>query len=759
MTILIIVESPSKCKKIESYLGNGYKCIATYGHFRSLESLKDIKITNDNLTINFSTTKGKEKNISTMSKEIKKASEILIATDDDREGEAIGWHICDYFKLPFTTKRIIFHEITKPAILKAVKNPLQINMSMVYAQHCRQVLDLLVGYKISPCLWTHISRTQNLSAGRCQTPALSLIYDNQTIIDNQDYSKVYNISGLFTSKNVSFTCHHKLKKESEILDFLNLSVDFNYAFEMSKISKIKKTPPMPFITSSLQQYANTYNNYSPKETMSLCQKLYENGFITYMRTDCAKYSNEFVKDGHVFIEREYGKEYLREEIKLITLFDNKKSDNKLAQEAHEAIRPTNIEIIDIGDKFSSKEKKMYSIIRIRTLETLMSNAIYESFNIKIKAPMDSYYSQTFQKPIFLGWQIVNNKPQETFFLFFASISKENIILNKVIAKETVSNLKGHLNEAQMIQMLEKKGIGRPSTFASIVDKLQTRGYVKKKNVSGKKIKTKEFTLIEKKIKTTEKDTEFGNEKNRLVIEPLGKTVCEFLNKYFHSLFKEEFTVQMEKQLDEIKEEKINHTMCVNEYNNFIINLLKEQKQNLPSKEINVVNDKYNYVLTKYGPCLTYKNEEEKTVFINLKKDTEYQTCIDNIDNIEDYFQNSNDVNLGSYCDIDVILKNGKYGHYISYNNKNISIKHIDKPLNEINLADVIDLLDSDTQTNQNILREVTNDISIRKSKYGNYIFYQTDKMKKPKFIKIKDFKSDILNCSKKEIENFVKSKL
>ena len=402
---------------------------------------------------------------------------------------------------------------------------------------------------------------------------------------------------------------------------------------------------------------------------------------------------------------------------------------------------------------------MYDIIRNRTLQTLMSNAVYESFNVKVPAPMKSYYSQTFQNPIFLGWQIIENKSQETYFHFFKNISCDNVNLNKVIAKETVSNLKGHLNEAQMIQVLEKKGIGRPSTFASIVDKLQSRGYVKKRNVNGKKIKTKEFILSNKKISQSEKDTEFGNEKNRLVIEPLGKTVHEFLSKYFDSLFKEEFTVQMERQLDEIKEQKINHIQCVNEYNNFIINLLKEQKKILPSKEDKIVNEKYNYVLTKYGPCLTYKDDENKTVFINLKKDTEYETCIENIDSIEEYFQNNIDINLGSYCNKDVIIKNGKYGYYISYNDKNISIKHIDKSYNEINLADVIDLLDNDNNTNQNILREVNKDISIRKSKYGNYIFYQTSQMKKPKFIKLKDFKLDIFKCDKREIEKFVKSKL
>lgn len=757
MTILIIVESPSKCKKIESYLGSEYKCISSYGHFRCITGLKNVKINDTEITIDFDIIKGKEKQVQLLNKEIKKSTKVIIATDDDREGEAIGWHICDYFKLPLNTPRIIFHEVTKSALTKAVENPVILNMSMVNAQHCRQVLDLLVGYKISPVLWNYVSRTQNLSAGRCQTPALSLIYENQMLIENQEYNKIFTICGLFSSKNISFTCHHKFIKEDEILNFLNTSKNFVYNFELGKIVKVEKAPPKPFITSTLQQYTNTYFHYSPKETMSICQKLYENGYITYMRTDCAKYSQEFINYSNYYIKDNYGEEYNSNNLFCITLFDNKKSEG-LAQEAHEAIRPTNIKTIDIDDKFSTKEKKIYKLIRDRTLQTMMADALYESYIMKIKAPLNSYYSNTFQNCLFLGWQIVEDKKEETFFHFFRNLSNNNIENNKIIAKETIQNLKTHINEGQMIQLLEKKGIGRPSTYASIVEKLQTRGYVKKENVNGKKIKTKEIVLDNNKIKETLKDSEFGKEKNRLILHPIGKTVYEFLYKYYNLLFKEEFTFEMEKELDDIKENKINYISSINRYNNFIVNLLKDQKKNLPVKEQQVINEKYSYVITKNGPCVTYKDVDNKTIFKNLKKNTNFETCLENSDNIEDYFQSSNDRNLGSYQNKDVIIKNGKYGYYIFYDDKNISIKHLEKKYDDIHLGDVIDLLYQD-QKNINILREVNRDISIRKSKFGNYIFYQTEKMKKPKFIKIKDFSGDVLKCSKKEIENFVKTKI
>ena len=769
MTTLIIVESPAKCKKIESYLGSGYKCIASCGHFRKLTSLKQIDIQNNTLSLKYDISSEKERNIKLMKSAISKADHILLATDDDREGESIAWHICDHFGLPITTERIIFHEITKTAILKAVSHTGQINMNMVRSQQSRQVLDLFVGYKISPCLWSHVSRKQNLSAGRCQTPALKLIYDNQQKIDNQVYDKTYTICGLFTSKNISFQCRHSFTTCDDIRSFMEESKTFQHTLSVGNTKQVKKLPPVPFITSTLQQHASSQHQYSPKDTMSMCQKLYEGGYITYMRTDCAKYSKDFVEDSIKFIDNEYGARYKRESLSAIVLNDdtntstndkkNKQKDsNSLAQEAHEAIRPTNISTLILPESYSTKERKMYVIIRNRTLMTLMANAHYETCTCKITAPMDICYSQSFQNRVFDGWQIIEKTDVESYFHYIKTILPE-LVMNKIHAKETILNLQNHLNEAQLVQMLEKRGIGRPSTFSSIIDKIQTRGYVKRQNVEGKEINVTEIVLENNKISKKDVNVVFGNEKNRLVLDPLGKIVVEFLYEYFEALFNEDFTMNMEKKLDGVKDGTTDYLVYLNEFDLFLNTLMKTQKELLPNKETYVINDKYSYIITKYGPCLTYKNDDNKVSFINLKSSVSYEMCLDQRDDLTSLQQPKKiERSLGEYQSKNVLLKNGRYGPYISYGDQTIALKDLDKKFDEIHMGDVIDMLDNTERAvsgNPNIIREITSEISIRKSKFGNYIFYQTEQMKKPKFIKLKGFKPDIISCSKELIIKFV----
>jgi len=296
-TTLVIVESPAKCNKIESYLGPGYKCIATFGHFRTLDGLKSINV--DNFKLKFTPMEEKSKQIYRIKSEIEICmGNVIIATDDDREGEAIGWHVCDMFKLPIeTTPRIIFHEITKTAIERAVSTPGTLNMNLVYAQFARQILDLLVGYHISPQLWTHIASSvkNSLSAGRCQTPALRLVYDNQKDIDASPGKMVYNTVGYFTKLNLPFNLNRQYDTPKDVEEFLEESVNHEHVFTLSPPKKTSKAPPTPFTTSALQQKASSDYNYSPSETMSICQKLYEGSFITYMRTDSKTYSPEFIE--------------------------------------------------------------------------------------------------------------------------------------------------------------------------------------------------------------------------------------------------------------------------------------------------------------------------------------------------------------------------------------------------------------------------------------------------------------------------------
>jgi DNA topoisomerase-1 len=290
---LFIVESPAKCGKIETYLGPGNKCIASYGHFRELNGLQSINIHN-NFEPKFIISESKQNQVNKIKKAIKDAKEVFLATDDDREGEAIAWHLCDYFELPVkTTKRIVFHEVTEIALTKAVKNYRYVNMALVHAQLARQILDVLVGFKLSPILWKNVK--DGTSAGRCQTPALRLVYDNYKDIQASPGKKEYTVTGFFTVKNMPFVLKNTFKDGNEdVTAFLKASIEFEHIYTCGELKDVVKTQPSPFTTSKLQQVASMRLHNSSKETMRICQRLYEEGYITYMRTDSPVYSQEFI---------------------------------------------------------------------------------------------------------------------------------------------------------------------------------------------------------------------------------------------------------------------------------------------------------------------------------------------------------------------------------------------------------------------------------------------------------------------------------
>ena len=303
---LIIVESPAKCKAIEAYTDYTYNVMASFGHFRNLTDLKSIDM--DTYALQFTLSPEKQKNVAKLKTAIQNASSVIIATDDDREGEAIGWHLCDYFKLPVqTTPRILFHEITKPAILHALKHPTTLNMHMVHAQNARQFIDMYIGFSISPILWKYINRNNSLSAGRCQTPALNLIYENHEEYRNQTPKYLYEVEGYFTRMNLLFHLNKKYEKFEELEEFFDDSAIFDHTLQIDPSKKCSIDPPEPLITSSIQQHASNNFHMSPKETMKICQKLYENGLINYMRTDSKKYSKEFLK----FVLNSYNKNMVK----------------------------------------------------------------------------------------------------------------------------------------------------------------------------------------------------------------------------------------------------------------------------------------------------------------------------------------------------------------------------------------------------------------------------------------------------------------
>ena len=790
--ILLIVESPAKCGKIEKFLGSNYKVIGSYGHITHLSNLNQIDFKN-NYKPTFNIIETKQSQITKMRKLINNAKEVILATDDDREGEAIAWHIAEVFKLnSATTKRIVFHEITERAIKKAIANPRTINLDLVYAQQGRQILDLIVGFTITPLLWKHIvSNTKNaLSAGRCQTPALRLVYDNYKEIKESPGKLSFNSIGYFTSKNIQFTLNINHETHDSLKDFLEQSKDYKHILTKAKERETIKNQPLPFTTSGLQQAANNCIHISPKETMELAQKLYESGYITYMRTDCKVYSQEFIEESKIYIAKKYKPEYINQEInKLIQNKDATKdatkdantlkhSSENNAQEAHEAIRPTNISIenVDNEETFSAKHKKLYKLIWSNSLESMMAPARYKQLVVHISAPHEAIYKYSVEENIFLGWKAVLGQEDEKYYDYLKNIKEGPINYKKITCKQTLKELKSHFSEARLVQLLEQKGIGRPSTFSSLLEKIQERNYVVKQNVEGKKLEVIDYELFESNIIEEKGTKEFGNEKNKLLITQMGIFVIEFLIKYFNDLFDYDYTKRMEDELDNIAQGKKKYYELCDECNNFITslinsnNLIIKSDANLENGEkieklekLTIkIDAKHTYLIGKNGPTIKFTKEDGSLGFYGVKKNINIEKLKRGEYKLEELIETSEETTklLGVYNDENVYLKNGKFGYYLECGQLRKSLKtiKINVPFKEIKIDDALTILkDCDSETN-GLVRKISNELAIRKGKFGDYLFYKTPTMKKPQFLKLVEFNDDYKNCSLEFLKSWIKEK-
>jgi DNA topoisomerase-1 len=578
---LIIVESPTKAKTISSFLPKEYKIESSYGHIRDLPKSKlGIEIENDFKPQYIIPTKSK-KTVNYLKKEAQKAEETILATDEDREGEAIAWHLSEILDLPQDinkTKRIVFHEITKNAILNALKNPRQININLVNAQQARRILDRLVGYKLSPFLWKKIAK--GLSAGRVQSVALRLIVEREEEIKNFKPEEYWTISALFKSKEGDFEAileqinENKLEKleiknEKQALEIKNDLEKSEFIIESVLAKKTIKNPLPPFITSTLQQSASIRLGFSSKKTMFLAQQLYENGLITYMRTDSVNLSKEAIEAARTWIQKNLPKDYLPQKP---NIFKNK---SKLAQEAHEAIRPTNININFEEITLGKDHQKLYKLIWERFMASQTAPAIFLNTKIKVKGEnkKNNYY-------LIATGSIIE-------FDGFLKIWPENFnekILPKVKEKEKVNlievNPLKHLTqppprytEAYLIKTLEKYGIGRPSTYSSIISIIQERNYVVKE--SGKFLPTE-----------------------------IGVLVNKILTENFPQIVDINFTAKMEDDLDKIADGKKNWKIVLKEfYEPFSKNL--EEKDKLLKKE-DFFNESTNEVCDKCGKPMVLK---------------------------------------------------------------------------------------------------------------------------------------------------------
>jgi DNA topoisomerase-1 len=787
-TTLVIVESPAKCKKIEEYLGGGYKCIASYGHLRTIPSLKNIDFENNfEPTYTIIDNAIKKKQIDFLRKEIKKADEVILATDADFEGEKISFCLAQIFNLDIEkTKRITFNEITESALQKAIKNPTRINMDIVHAQQARQILDLLVGFQVSPMLWKYISKNSenSLSAGRCQTPALRIVYDNQKEINEAKEKEKYNTIGFFTNKNIAFelTPQGKFETKDEVIEFLDGSAEFDHIYSCTKPVIVFKKAPEPFTTSRLQQTASNELHFSPKETMKVCQSLYEGGYITYMRTDSKKYSKEFIDSTKEYIVRTYEDKYINENIDSLinnreineeenikTKIKNKnKESSNLVQEAHEAIRPTSISLKDLPDNLDSKEKRMYKLIWENTLESCIASASFYSITANILALNNLKFVCTSELINFPGWKIVSKKyineikPDNKEYHYLQTIKQNQVVVyKKITSKVTLTNIKSHYTEARLIQLLEEKGIGRPSTFAMLIDKIQERGYVKKEDIKGKEIICADFELENGEIFEIESKREFGNEKNKLVLQPLGLIVMEFLENNFNNLFDYNYTKQMEDDLDKIsKGNKIWYELCkdCNDQISILTNKLKDD----PKGKLEIkIDGNSSYVIGKYGPVIktiesTDKNGKDVIVFNKVIKDIDIHKLENGEYKLEDIIDKNHirsEYILGQYEGHDVIIKKGKFGLYISWDKNSKTLKELgNQPIESITFKDIEKYL----YEGSNIIREISDNITIRKSVKGEYIFYKSTKMKKPVFYNFKGFEEDYKKCDINILRNWLK---
>ena len=790
-TSLVIVESPAKCKKIESYLGPGYKVIASFGHLRTISNIKDIDV-NNHFKTKYSIIQEelKLKQIEKIRDEITKADDVIIATDDDREGEAIGWHICDLFNLSLTnTKRIIFHEITESAIQSAISHPKQINMDLVNAQQGRQILDMLVGFTISPILWNCVSKTHDtsLSAGRCQTPALRLVYDNYLDIKKSTGKLIYNTFAYFTSLNLLFDLNKQFVEKEQVIHFLESCKTWDFIYSVTAPKKNIKKSPEPLTTSTLQQLASNELHISPKETMKYAQQLYEGGYITYMRTDSKKYSKEFIENTAGFIKETYGEQYISQVINnlIVGTVETVKTDESNAgkkrqkktvaekrgipppQEAHEAIRP--VSLISTLENLLPKAIKLYELIWTKTLQSCMPSAQYNSISAIIVAPLNTEFIYKTEQPIFLGWKIVektntNENTSTNNYQFIQSL-KQNVSINpkKIESKFNLIEIKSHYTEARLVQLLEENGIGRPSTFASLVDKIQERKYVEKQNIIGKEIESIDYCLQDNNISEFVSSREFGNEKNKLVIQPLGIIVIEFLLEKFDMFFNYEYTREMENTLDKISNGQfIWYELCNGCFNE--LTNVTSQLQDLIKFSLKL-DDNHTLIIGKYGPVVkcTDKKDPKKVSFLPVKKNIDLKNTQLTLDDVLDNTVVDKEA-IGKYKGQDLFIKNGKYGMYAKWGKESQSLKEKFGSLKveEIQYIDVIRYLDSDTVLDPTkpvgFVRELNNHLSIRTGKYGDYIFYKKPRVKTPQFLKLNGFDSDYKKCDKMLILNWIKQK-
>ena len=576
---LVIVESPAKCAKIKSFLGDGWRVVATMGHIRALaEDLDAIGLDRD-FEPRFEFIKTKSKAIAGLKDAIKGCSQVYLAADDDREGEAIAFSVCKLLKLdPTATPRAVFHEITKPAIQKAVAAPRRIDMPKVFAQQTRAMLDMMIGFTMSPLLW---GIKRGLSAGRCQTPALRLVVEKEKEIEGFAGGLSWQVEGGWVAAEGGFTFDAKmcdvLEDEESVQNYLEIRQESPGAVVRSvTVKPWQLGAPEPFITSTLQQQASAQLRMNPKRTMQVAQKLYEDGHITYMRTDSTALSDEAREEARNWIREHLGAEYLGA-LAGAAAPKPKKSVKKgteaalpEAQAAHECIRPTHFDLEELDESAESGERSLYKLIRNRTLQSLMARCEGETRRVLFDCDEDDNqwpWEASWKRTTFEGWRrlgrvaILDENENDTdgensdatiWNTSAKLVAGTRLQWKKLEGRAVIARAATRYTEATLVRELEKRGIGRPSTFASLIAAIVDKGYVEVKNIEAKKVAVNHYELsAEEGLTVEERQVGIGGEKQKMVPTALGRSVIDFLMREYSDIFDYGFTAQMEQGLDAI----------------------------------------------------------------------------------------------------------------------------------------------------------------------------------------------------------------
>jgi DNA topoisomerase-1 len=763
---LVIVESPAKAKTIERFLGNDFLVKSSFGHIRDLAK-KNLGINLDNnYKPEYIVPKDKKKVVDELKKLAKEASMVWLASDEDREGEAIAWHLYEVLKLnPEKTRRIVFHEITKEAIQKAIENPRFIDSHLVNAQQARRVLDRLVGFEISPILWKKIKPA--LSAGRVQSVAVKLIVEREREIKDFKPTSSFRVSGIFetgNSREDKTNIQAELEKRPDnaqiVKDLLEKIKDAAFSVADVQTKPGKKSPAPPFTTSTLQQEASRKLGFSVGQTMAVAQRLYEAGKITYMRTDSFNLADSAISASASYIKGEFGEKYLK-----VRKYTTKA---KGAQEAHEAIRPTYMN--NPSTNGSSQEQKLYDLIWKRTLASQMSDALLEKTTIKIKNnKTGDLFVATGEVLKFDGFLKVymeskdDDSEEETRGLLPPVKKDEKLLLDTIEAVQKFTNHPPRYTEASLVKKLEELGIGRPSTYAPTISTIQQREYVVKEDRPGN---TREITVISlKKGSVSEKSRSenYGFEKNKIFPTDIGTIVNDFLDQYFKGIMNYNFTASVEEEFDRIAEGKMDWTEMIDKfYKPFHETVEKTEEEGEKAKGEKVLGtdpESGKTLLVKigrYGPIaqIGESSEEEKPRFAPLRKGQSIETI--SLEEALDLFKLPR--KAGEYEGDEIIIGVGRFGPYARHKSKFYSLKKgVDDPMT-ITQERAIELIEEKRkQEAQKHIKQFDEepDMQVLNGRYGPYISfkgknYKIPKSKKPEELSLEECREIIETAGKKK---------